>query len=154
MGFVICGRTPVDFGMYVPREEPPTTDYRCHFEDGRRQNDNVTQTFTACVLQPARHYSMHTTWHGIDSCSRPSPSSSPDLLSVFFLRAVWSPGIKSLSLEVLFGRDSEVRSPGSSRRRWFCLSLVVPLAVLAAGRGYLGRSSRKQNISCSSQSSP
>ena len=40
---MMLAKDPVDFGMYVPPEEPPTTDYRCHFEDNRRQNDNVKE---------------------------------------------------------------------------------------------------------------
>ena len=40
----------------------------------------VTQTFTVCVLQSARHYGMHTTWHGIDSCSHPLNPAPHSLL--------------------------------------------------------------------------
>ena len=43
MTVMMLAPDPVDFGMYVPPEEPPETDYRCHFEDGRHQNDNVKE---------------------------------------------------------------------------------------------------------------
>ena len=43
MTAMMLAKDPVDFGMYVPPEEPPKTDYRCHFEDNRRQNDNVKE---------------------------------------------------------------------------------------------------------------
>ena len=33
----------VDFGKYDPPEQQPQTDYRCHIEDNRRQNDNMKE---------------------------------------------------------------------------------------------------------------
>ena len=86
----------------LDRARKPHTGLSCMCVCKGRRARGDTNLYCLCVAKGARHYSMHTTWHGIDSCSHPSPSSSP-----------------LFSLSSLFGRCG---LPGSSRCLWRCCS--------------------------------